>query len=105
MEIENLVNEKRGMSSGGVPDASCSVCEMVVVWMQNKLKQNQTEDQILNYANETAPASRPCPRFLLQLVAKCLTWSQSRILGNIFMGRYHTVFDYGNMQIGLAEAA
>ncbi|KAJ0112562.1 hypothetical protein Patl1_01985 [Pistacia atlantica] len=27
------------------------------------------------------------------------------ILGDIFMGRYHTVFNYGDLTIGFAEAA
>jgi len=27
-----------------------------------------------------------------------------RILGDVFMRAYHTIFDYGNLQVGFAEA-
>lgn len=54
MGIETVVDEKIETTSDGVHDAACSACEMAVVWIQNQLKLNlnQTEEQILNYANE-----------------------------------------------------
>lgn len=54
MGIETVVDEKIETTSDGVHDAACSACEMAVVWIQNQLKLNlnQTDEQILNYANE-----------------------------------------------------
>ena len=51
MGIESVADEHAGRSSG-LRDAMCSACEMAVVWMQNQLSQNQTQERILNYANE-----------------------------------------------------
>ena len=32
-------------------DPMCNACEMDVVWMQNQLAQNKTQELILNYIN------------------------------------------------------
>ena len=52
IDIESVVNENNGESSVGQSGAMCTACEMAVVWMQNQIKQNQTEDHILNYINQ-----------------------------------------------------
>ena len=52
MGIESVVHQSSGKVSSGIHDAMCPACEMAVVWMQNQLKQNQTQDRILNYVNE-----------------------------------------------------
>lgn len=49
--IESVVDDNNGKSNG-VGDARCSTCEMAVVWMQNQLRQNKTQDVIMNYVNE-----------------------------------------------------
>lgn len=51
MGIESVVNEKAGRSAG-LHDGMCSACEMAVIWMENQLRQNQTQDRILDYVNE-----------------------------------------------------
>lgn len=52
MEIESVVDEKMERQSDGLHDATCSACEMAVVWIRKQLNRNQTVDQILNYVNE-----------------------------------------------------
>lgn len=54
MGIESVVDENERKSFGGLHDATCSACEMAVVWMQNQLSQNQTQDQILSYINHVS---------------------------------------------------
>ncbi|RDX63056.1 Aspartic proteinase A1 [Mucuna pruriens] len=149
MGIESVVDKNERKASGGIRDATCSTCEMAVIWMQNQLSQNQTQDQIINYVNELCDklpspmgeSSVDCGRiFSMPIIsftiggqvfdlspqeyilkvgegpqAQCISGFMALdvppprgplwILGDVFMGRYHTVFDYGNQKVGFAEAA
>ncbi|KAL9681915.1 hypothetical protein QQ045_013705 [Rhodiola kirilowii] len=50
--IESVVGEMNQKKLSDLHDATCAACEMTVVWMQNQLKQNQTQERILEYVNQ-----------------------------------------------------
>ncbi|XVF27918.1 hypothetical protein REPUB_Repub14bG0150900 [Reevesia pubescens] len=148
MGIESVVDRNNGKSSGILQDAMCPACEMAVVWMQNQLRQNQTQDVILNYVNQLCdrmpspmgesavdcgslssmtPVSFTIGGKVFELApeeyilkvgegpqAQCISGFTAMdippplgplwILGDVFMGRYHTVFDFGKLRVGFAEA-
>ncbi|KAJ6956242.1 hypothetical protein NC652_007364 [Populus alba x Populus x berolinensis] len=79
MNIESVVEESSDKSSDGLHDAMCTACEMMVVWMENRLRLNDTEDQILDYVNDVSllhlllvlwrncPCDNSCQQLRLQL--------------------------------------
>ncbi|AQL01981.1 Aspartic proteinase A1 [Zea mays] len=53
--IRSVVDDEAGKSNGGLKsDPMCNACEMAVVWMQNQLAQNKTQELILNYINQAS---------------------------------------------------
>lgn len=59
MGIESVVDNTTQKSSNGLRDVLCSTCEMAVVWAQSQLKDDQKQDQILDYINGVKYNSSP----------------------------------------------
>lgn len=57
MGIKSVVEKNSEKTSdNSLNDAGCTVCEMAVTWIKNRLKLNGTADQILDYVNEVKPS-------------------------------------------------
>lgn len=64
MGIESVVDKENTKSPSGFRDAGCPACEMAVVWMQSQLKQNMTQERIMNYISEVTRSFQPTIVFL-----------------------------------------
>uniref|UniRef100_A0A0D9V393 Peptidase A1 domain-containing protein n=1 Tax=Leersia perrieri TaxID=77586 RepID=A0A0D9V393_9ORYZ len=125
--IESVTGETH-KSADEVSDATCNACEMAVTWMQSEFVQNHTNEGKLEHigslrnvafsiggrAFELTP-DQYILKFGEGFLAHCMSGFTALdipppigplwILGDVFMGAYHTIFDYDKMRVGFADSA
>lgn len=47
-----MVTEKEQRELSAKDTALCAPCQMLVIWIQNQLKQQKTKDTVFNYVNQ-----------------------------------------------------
>lgn len=52
-----MVTEKEQMELSARDTPLCSSCQMLVLWIQNQLKEKETKDKVFNYVNQVSPSN------------------------------------------------
>ncbi|KAI7745969.1 hypothetical protein M8C21_020569 [Ambrosia artemisiifolia] len=115
--IENVIDRSNGSFSGLEDAPWCVLCKLVVQLFRNGIEASR--DTILTLVTEmcelipipVGASVVDCARIpFMPIISftigdKKLNFHQMRVLGDVFMRCYHTVFDYGNLRMGFADAA
>lgn len=148
-ETETIMESENEGNPSVDSKATCRFCQMVMFWIQLKLRERETKGQVLKYVSELCERLpnlggksfvdcdkiRTLPPISFTIAGKAfpltpeqyiLTVTKGKlnmcfsgfvamdvpraqhpfwILGGIFLEAYHTIFDFGNLQVGFARAA
>ncbi|KAL0848460.1 hypothetical protein Bca101_021707 [Brassica carinata] len=80
MGIESVLDKENAKSS-------CSACEMAVVWIQSQLRQNMTQERILDYSNDL------CERLPSPMGESAVDCAQLSIMPTVSLTTGGKVFD------------
>ena len=57
-----MVTEKEQRELSAKESALCTSCQMLVIWVQNQLKQKSTKERIFNYVNQVSLLNHPAQK-------------------------------------------
>lgn len=55
-----MVTENKQSEMSATDTPLCSSCQMLVIWVQNQLKQKATKERVFNYVNQVSPLILSC---------------------------------------------